>query len=118
MAAWKSLLSDKDRAAEYITDNAEKVIRLSQYFLYRHLYGGVEDGSVSARARFAILSAFSIMAMSLHHGGRDKILDSAIDYSRNIEYSDSNVETFIDLAESDESFGIRFIIDLLTNKKK
>ena len=60
----------------------------------------------------------SVMALSLYDGGKDKIRDCAVDFSRNIEYSDSNVETFIDLAESDESFGIGFIIDLLTNKKK
>ena len=118
VAAWKHLLADMEHAAEYIADNAEKVIRLCEYFLYRHLHGGVEDGSVSARTRFAIISAFSIMAMSLYHGGSDKIRDCAVDYSRNIEYSDSNVDTFIDLVDGDEVFGIGFIINLLTNGEK
>lgn len=118
IAAWESLLANREAAEEYIADNAEKVIRLFEYFLYRHLHGGVEDGSVSARARFALICAMSVMALSLYDGGKDKIRDCAVDFSRNIEYSDSNVETFIDLAESDESFGIGFIIDLLTNKKK
>ena len=118
MAAWRNFLFNKKRAAEYIADNAAKVLRLTQYFLYRHLHGGVEDGSVSARTRFAIISALSVIAVSHYRGGRDKILDSAVDYSRNIEYSDSNIDTFIDLAEADEYFGIGFIIDLLTNKEK
>ena len=118
IAAWDALLADRETAEEYIADNAEKIIRLYEYFLYRHLHGGVEDGSVSARARFALICAMSVMALSLYDGGKDKIRDCAVDFSRNIEYSDSNVETFIDLEESDESFGIGFIIDLLTNKKK
>ena len=118
IAAWNSLLSDRDRAAEYITDNSGKALRLCEYFLYRHLHGGVEDGSVSARTRFAIISAFSVMAMSLYRGGREKITDAAIDYSRNIEYSDSNIATFIDLAEGDEAFGIGFITELLASKQK
>jgi lysine-N-methylase len=109
IAAWESVLANRDAAVEYIADNAERVIRLYEYFLYRHLHGGVEDGSTSARARFALISAISVMALSLRDGGRESIRDCAVDYSRNIEYSDSNIETFIELAEGDERFGIGFL---------
>ncbi len=111
--AISNTLSDRERMREFVTDNRESFFSLFQYFLYRHLMDGAEDGSVHPRVQFAAISAYTVLALSLYSGGAATILEEAVDYSRNIEYSNENLYSFIDGAEGDCNFGIGFILAIL-----
>ena len=111
-SALQSVADSPDRAAKYIENNRDAFLNLLQYFLYRHLMGGVEDNTVYARTEFAITSALLILMISSIKG--ISLRDAAVDYSRNIEYSSENIYIFIDEIEAaDESVATRLLISIL-----
>ena len=109
--AIRKSLSGKEQTRDFITDNKESFFSLFQYFIYRHLPEGALDGSVYERVVFAAIAAYTVLSLS-SVGGRS-ILDEAVDFSRNIEYSDSNLYDFIDGVASDGDIGVGFILNLL-----
>lgn len=81
-------------ALTYSNENALKNLLI--YFIYRHLGESVYDGNFEGRLLFAILSCYMISALS----NMDyKIEDIARMYSSEIEYSDENLSTLIDLLQ-------------------
>lgn len=68
------------------------------YFIYRHLGESVYDGNFNGRLLFAIISCY--MISTLCRIGYN-IEDVARMYSSEIEYSDENLSTFIELLQNE-----------------
>ncbi len=101
-----------DEAKAFYKQNQDKFISLFHYFIFRHLICGATEGTVFARVVFATLSAFMIMALSFD--SKNDLCDEAVDYSRNIEYSDQNIYTFIDCIENAKiGTGIDVVLSIL-----
>lgn len=68
------------------------------YFLYRHLTGALDDGLLSPRIAFSVLS--TLIVTTLWQYGTEhtaaQFYDLARRYSAEIEYSDENVEALLD----------------------
>ena len=73
------------------------------YFLYRHLADSLDDGRFSQRVLFAILGTYFIEALCKLFIVKNKALkvDDIIEiskmYSSEIEYSEENIETLLDI---------------------
>ncbi len=105
--------SRAEEIRDYITDNRECFFALLHYFLYRHIMTGAEAGSIYAAVQLATVSAYTVLSLAFFSG--NTVAQEAVDYSRNIEYSDSNIYDFIDEVEANPDFGIGFILDILRN---
>lgn len=66
------------------------------YFIYRHLSESIYDGKFRGRLLFAIISCYMISSLC---DDKHKIEDVARMYSSEIEYSDENLSTLIDLLQ-------------------
>ena len=66
------------------------------YFIYRHLSESIYDGKFNGRLLFAILSCYMISTLTITN---HKIEDIARMYSSEIEYSDENLSSLIDLLQ-------------------
>ncbi len=76
------------------------------YLLYRHLPGALEDGDLSGRVKFCVLSVRMLAALCFAHAEKygsctlPDCAEYARMYSAEIEYDDENVDTLLDaLAE-------------------
>ena len=111
-SALEIIKSSPENAAKIIEDNRKYFLNLLQYFLYRHLWLGIEEGTVYTRAQFAVLS--SILILMIAEEGGLSIRDAAVDYSRNVEYSDENVYSFTDsLEDTDAGVCTRLLLSIL-----
>ena len=107
-----SIKSFPELAAKTIEDNRAPFLNLLQYFLYRHTPVGVEDGSLYTMVQFSLFSALLILMIARTHGVT--IRDAAVDFSRDIEYSDENVYTFIDgIDDTDAAVCARLLLSIL-----
>ncbi|MBR5544770.1 MAG: hypothetical protein IKU66_04780, partial [Clostridia bacterium] len=66
------------------------------YFIYRHLSESIYDGNFRGRLLFAIISCYMISSLC---DDKHKIEDVARMYSSEIEYSNENLSTLIDLLQ-------------------
>lgn len=66
--------------------------RLLWYFVHRYFLSGLLYSSIGAALRFSILSTLTVCLLTLNAGGTKHLSRTAIIYSKNIEYSQSNVE--------------------------
>ena len=72
---------------------------LFDYFVYRHLFTALDDGDISSKVLFAVLSCRIIAALLLTHGGPgdiETVAEYARMYSSEIEYSDENLDLIFD----------------------
>ena len=70
--------------------------QLAVYFLFRHLPDAMEDGYLRERIAFSLLSAFSIGAIAQKNSlTTDTLIDTARQYSAEIEYSDQNTQEIL-----------------------
>ncbi len=85
------------------------VVKLLEYFLYRHLAGSLDDGRFAERAGFAVLSTRMISRMWAGILGRKGVLtaedmaESARMYSSEYEYSDENTEFLLNLISRNDN---------------
>ncbi len=97
---WTSVLGNmKDGDFEHAIDpTAEE--QLLCYFLFRHLAAAAEDYRAKERIAFCVLSLYMIRAAAKQLG----IYEAARLYSSEIEYSDENTDTLLDIlsTESEE----------------
>ncbi len=70
--------------------------RLFAYFLWRYFLKSVFDFGVTEKIRFALFSVTAIFALyrSGEGDGFDALLKSAVMYSKQMEYSDKNLDVF------------------------
>ena len=69
--------------------------RILFYFLYRYVLRGVWSGLVAEKVQFAVYSTAAILALSPYMDGsasRQRILNAAVLYSREVEHSPENLE--------------------------
>ncbi len=78
----------------YSNDNAIK--NLFTYFIYRHLGESIYDGNFEGRLLFAILSCYMIITLN---GVNSNIENIARMYSSEIEYSNENLYTLIEILQ-------------------
>lgn len=70
--------------------------QLAVYFLFRHLPDAMEDGYLRERIAFSLFSAFSIGAIAQKNSlTTDTLIDTARQYSAEIEYSDQNTQEIL-----------------------
>lgn len=90
---------DDDNFSGYETAFEQLLI----YFIYRHLSGGLDDGMICERALFAVLGCHIIHAMCcarLKNNGSleiDDIVEIARLYSSEIEYSQDNTNSLLEI---------------------
>lgn len=65
------------------------------YFTYRHLAGALEDGLLTERIRFIVLSVLMLAALAEDTNDFDELVEIARLYSAEIEYSDQNVDLIL-----------------------
>ncbi len=97
LTAWESATTMQTAFPEV---TAEQLIA---YFLYRHLFGALEDGRYSERIAFALLSAHVILSIASAKGGDDPtatLIDTARAYSAEVEYDEDNVEMILSQLQS------------------
>ncbi len=106
--AWTAVLEDlRDHGdaidlegfSHYITDREEEYEQLLVYFLYRHFLTAYEDGDVSSKVSFAVLSTRMIRLLGALHWQQTGsfTLEDQVGYARmysaEIEYSQDNLDT-------------------------
>ena len=81
---------------ELIVDNEKYFVRLFAYFVWRYFLTSVFDYCVTEKIRFALFSVAVISALycSCEEKGFDSLLKSAVLYSKQMEYSSKNLDTF------------------------
>jgi len=98
-------MSEADLPPEY--DDA--ALKLTEYFLYRHLAGALDDGRFAGRAGFAVLSTWIICRMwagilaETSELTVDDMAECARMYSSEYEYSDDNTEFLLNLLTADNN---------------
>ncbi len=78
--------------------NEKALKNLLTYFIYRHLSESIYDGMFKSRLLFSILSCYIISALC---NFKLNIEDVARMYSSEIEYSDENLNTLIELLQNE-----------------
>lgn len=88
--------------------------RLLFYFLHRYLLDGAVDGTLPERARLSVIYAFAVTYLGYLRGGEESdVIGAAVDFSRNVEYSDKNLDTAIDFLSLDDGVGVELLCDAL-----
>ena len=74
----------------------EYFARLLFYFLHRYMLAGAVDGEYDLRIRHSIICSYLCVAIGYLRGGSfADVAKAAVDLSRNIEYSEDNLERII-----------------------
>ena len=73
------------------------------YFLFRHLPAALEDGDISSKAAFAVLSVAVLRGLCAGTDSLtvDDLVEFARMYSSEVEYSEENLQTVFDWLYSD-----------------
>ena len=75
---------------------------LLYYFTHRYVVGGIEDMTIGERILFALIAPMTVAALSMTDSFNTKngspIIEAAVAFSKNIEYSNENID-FIFSAE-------------------
>ncbi len=97
-SAWGIML---ERLKEYTYlpqyENEVECEQLLIYFIYRHLADGIYDGRLNERIKLAILSLNMILSIS--EACKMPLFEVARAYSSEIEYSEENIETLLDILQ-------------------
>lgn len=82
--------------AEPDEEEAKYIERLFAYFVWRYFLKGVFDYRVAEKIRFALFSVTVIFALYKSKGEKsfDAIIKSAVLYSKQMEYSEENLDIF------------------------
>ena len=97
-SAWGIML---ERLKEYTYlpqyENEVECEQLLIYFIYRQLADGIYDGRLNERIKLAILSLNMILSIS--EACKMPLFEVARAYSSEIEYSEENIETLLDILQ-------------------
>lgn len=88
--------------------------QLGVYFIYRHTLSAVYDGDILSRAKFAVLCCIAILWIS-NSSEFETIINAACLVSKEIEYSDENINTLLDLSVEEPALSLNKLIGLLNN---
>lgn len=104
--AWDELLLNAEDSCEFLFSRPEFELPTEQllvYFLYRHLADCMYDGKASERILFSVLSLMMISLTSsayfkLHkHFEMEDLIEVSRMYSSEIEYSEENINSLLEL---------------------
>lgn len=108
---WTHVLTQlRDRAVkvdiiffrQFMTERETEYEQLLAYFLYRHFLKAYDDGDVTGKAAFAVLSVRLLEALGALHWkergsfSREDQIEYVRMYSAEIEYSEENLDTLFD----------------------
>ncbi len=100
-ALWDEELNKLLSKQEYSLPTDWDIIaeQLLVYFVYRHLSGGIDDGHLQERLKFAVVSYNCIkeICKSYENISIKKIIEIARMYSAEIEYSDENLQYILNI---------------------
>lgn len=88
--------------------------QLAVYFIYRHTLSAVYDGDILSRAKFAVLCCIVVLWIA-HTSERDSIIKAACLVSKEIEYSDENINTLLDLSATEPALSLNKLLGLLND---
>ena len=94
-AVLRRLSSASDSAPPIVLNDAFS--RLLVYFLYRHTADSLFDGRFEERVAFAVHSAKVLRLLCGDSGSLEELAELARAYSAEIEYSDENMDTLLDM---------------------
>lgn len=101
--AWEKMIEELSLKKEIpISFCEEKEIAYEQllvYFIFRHLAEGLYDGRTRERLAFSLVSTELLMALSAEKSLAE-LIDIARAYSAEIEYSEANLETMLELTQT------------------
>lgn len=94
---WGELVESARRVdARWLIESLDGARGLLYYFTHRYAREGVEDMSLGQRILFALLSSFTVCALSHVMDEEERFVRAAVLYSKNIEYSTDNVDLILD----------------------
>ena len=94
---WGELVESARRVdARWLIKSLDGARGLLYYFTHRYVKEGVEDMSLGQRILFALLSSFTVCALSNVMDEEERFVRAAVLYSKNIEYSTDNVDLILD----------------------
>lgn len=88
--------------------------QLAVYFIYRHTLSAVYDGDILSRAKFVVLCCIAVLWIA----GNTKleiIIKAACLVSKEIEYSDDNINSLLDLSATEPALSLNKFIGLLND---
>lgn len=86
--------------------------QLAVYFIYRHTLSAVYDGDILSRAKFAVLCCIAVLWIA-DNSELETIIKTACLVSKEIEYSDENINTLLDLSATEPALDINKLLGLL-----
>lgn len=108
--AWRpyleKIISEYGRYTESPPEASEYQRNIAAYFVWRYFMKGVFDGEILSRIKLAAVSA-AVVGYMLSCGGDfslEKAAEAAKNYSKNIEYSEENMEALADAACFEAAF--------------
>lgn len=114
---WKPFVLEikgKPREKKYISKEYEKYIRnIGLYFIWRYFMKGVFDEEILSKVKFSVIS-MAVMGYIFTAENADfgKSVILAKNYSKEIEYSEENLNTIYDLTYENEAFSSEKLVGL------
>lgn len=101
---WEEKLKTADFAsAKVYSKPSAPLNRLASYFIHRHVANTIDDTDLKSRLLFCVLSVFIINAVCLGitcDYDKELLAETARAYSAEIEYSDDNLNSLLDICDS------------------
>ena len=114
---WLPFIRSCTSEGGYIREHEIYLRRIAVYMLFRYFMKGVHDGEIVSRVKLAAVSAWMIGHLVLcSAGGKsvsfEDIAETAMNYSKEVEYSEENLEALADAFYEEECFCTSRIIGL------
>ncbi|MBR5266224.1 MAG: flagellin lysine-N-methylase [Clostridia bacterium] len=84
------------------------------YFLFRHLPAAYHDEDFLSRIKFVIMS-FLTNGLLMRIYDQERIVDKAVMYSKEIEYSDENVSILLDKSYTEDCLSVQSLMSILVS---
>ncbi len=101
---WNEKIINSDFAsAKIYSKSSVPLNRLATYLVHRHVANAIDDTDIKSRLLFCVLSVFIINAVCLginRDYDKESLADVARAYSAEIEYSDDNLNSLLDICDS------------------
>lgn len=104
---WKPFISDvKEKATALDCDKYHSLLRnIGSYFIWRYFMKGVFDEEILSKVKLAVISMAVLgVIFTAENADMEKCVILAKNYSKEIEYSEENLENLFDMTYTEEIF--------------
>lgn len=88
----------------FCTENENYLRNVMIYFLWRYFMKGVFDGEILSKVKLAVISGAMLSVMFNRESERSQKIILAKNYSKEVEYSEENLETVFDMTYTEKVF--------------